>query len=292
MASGCLRQQRTRTKITLGGVLPTFLTRSSSSSSSRPPPGLAAIPNVRPRTGEEAAAWIKSSLENYYTRSEFEGAYRSGAAWSLRQLDDRFSFFKPDTVVVDLGCFPGGWSQVAGERTYASSSSSAVIGVDTVRMDPLDYHTFIQGDVGDDETLERILEALGDRRADLVLSDLSPPLTGLKPDDHLNSMQCCLNAAKIMERTLRLGGWFIAKMLVGPSQVHWRTYLDSRFQTVRSIKPPASRTSQGEMFCICKGFNGRQPIAGEVKGRNVGKHEGVDRWDGELQRQRSGHMVV
>ncbi|CAE8637529.1 unnamed protein product, partial [Polarella glacialis] len=252
--------------------------------SSSVPEGLAAIPNVRPRTGEEAQAWIKASIDQYYERPQLESKYRSQSAWSLRQLDDRFSFLKPDTVVVDLGCFAGGWSQVAVERTHASSSSSAVIGVDTVRMDPLDYHTFVQGDVAHEDTVERILEALGDRRADVVLSDLSHKLVGLKADDHLESMQSFLHASKIMERTLRLGGWFLVKLLVGPDQVHCRTYLDSRFQTVRSVKPPASRTVHGEMFFMCRGFTGRSPIAAEVKGRNAYKHEGADRWQPDHRR--------
>eukprot|EP00930_Biecheleria_cincta_P049960 TRINITY_DN35147_c0_g1_i1.p1 TRINITY_DN35147_c0_g1~~TRINITY_DN35147_c0_g1_i1.p1 ORF type:complete len:282 (-),score=34.36 TRINITY_DN35147_c0_g1_i1:51-896(-) len=261
--------------------------RAVSTTPASPIPGLAAIPNVRPQQGKAAAAWIKASLDKYYERPKGERVYRSQAAWSLRQLDDRFSFLRPDTVVLDLGCFSGGWSEVAVERAHVASSSSRVIGVDRTKMDPIHNHIFIQGDVAKDETLERILETLGDRRADVVLSDLAAPMVGLRPEDHLNSMECCLHAGKIMERTLRLGGWFIVKLLIGPEQVHWRTYLDSRFQIVRSIKPPASRHSQGEMFCVCRGFLGRPAISSEMKGRNVHKHEGVDRWDGELQRMRS-----
>ncbi|CAK9027467.1 unnamed protein product, partial [Durusdinium trenchii] len=167
--------------------------------------------------------------------------YRSPAAWVLRQLDDRFSLLRPDSVVLDLGCFPGGWSEVAIERSEASSSSSRVIGVDATRMDGLEYHTFLQGDVAHEETLRQILKTLGDRRADLVLSDLAPALVGLKSEDHLNSMQCCLQAARIMERTLKLGGLFVLKFQSGPEMTHLRAYLDSRFDTVRSIRPGAIR---------------------------------------------------
>lgn len=174
------------------------------------------------------------------------------------------------------------------ERSYASSSSSVVVGVDSIQMDPLNYHKFIKGDIAEDATVDSIVAMLGDRKADVVLSDVAAPLVGLKEEDHLSSMQCCLHAARIMERTLRLGGWFIGKLIWGPEQVHWRTYLDTRFETVRSVKPPGSRPNHREMFCICRGFNGRQAIASEVKGRNAQKHEGVDRWDGELQRNRSG----
>merc|ERR1712232_662785 len=143
------------------------------------------------------------NMKEYYARPYEEKSYRSRAAWSLRQMDDKFSLFKRDSVVVDLGCFPGGWSQVAIERTQASSSRSLVVGVDTVRMDSLSNHTFIQGDVANDDTLDRVREVLGKRRADIVICDLQPKLVGLKFEDHMGSMQCCLHAAKIMESTLR-----------------------------------------------------------------------------------------
>lgn len=255
-----------------------------------PPPaslvdqGLAAIPNVRPSRGEAAAAWIKESMDTYFGQ-QVDRDYRSRSAWVLRQMDDKFSFLKPDTVVVDLGCFSGGWSQVSVERTHPSSSSSIVIGIDKVHMDPLTDHTFVQGDVADEETLERLMTTLGDRRADVVLSDLAPTLVGLKFEDHLASMQCCLYAARIMERTLRLGGWFIVKLQVGPEQGHWRTYLNSRFETVRSMKPPASRRNHREMFCVCRGFQGRRSIAEEVvMGPHLTRHEGKDRWDAEVRK--------
>jgi len=245
------------------------------------PEGLAMIPSVRPTSGREASAWIKGALADYYSPRPQELKYRSPSAASLRQMDDRFSFLRPDTVVVDLGCFSGGWSQVAVERTYASSSTSRVIGVDLVQMDPIENHTFIQGDVADKQTLQKVLAELGDRRADVVLSDLSPPRVGLKMEDHLGSMQCCLYAAKIMERTLCLGGWFIAKLLMGAEQSNWRTYLDSRFETVRSIRPAGSRRNHGEFYMVCRGFNGRMRIAEEVPrpSEDLLKNEGVDQWD-------------
>lgn len=247
------------------------------------------ITNVRPTNGQDAAVWIKEAIAEYYARPKDNLAYRSPAARTLRQLDDRFSFLKPDTVVVDLGCFPGGWSQVAVERAHAASSSSLVIGVDTVRMDPLSDHTFIQGDAGSDETLERLLAALGGRRADVLLSDMAAPSTGLAYEDHLASMQCCLHAAKIMESTLRRGGWFFGKLSWGAEKQNWRTYLESRFQTVRSIKPPASRPIHREMLMACRGYLGRHSIAEEVQRAHLDlvKHEGMPYWGTERQQHGS-----
>merc|ERR1740129_2537097 len=98
-------------------------------------------------------------------------------------------------------------------------------------------------------------------------------------EDHLGTMQCCLHAAKIMERTLGLGGWFIVKHFWGPEQANWRAYLDSRFDSVRSMRPPASRRAHGDAFMVCRGFNGRQRISEEVPrpAQDILKHEGVDR---------------
>jgi len=240
--------------------------------------------NIRPQTGQEAAAWIQSNLAAYFTRPT-KAAYRSSAAWALRQMDDRFSILRPDTVVLDLGCFPGGWSEVAVERAQASCSSSKVIGVDSTYMDPLEYHTFIQGDVAKQGTVQSIIDALGGTKADVVLSDLAPRVTGLKQEDHVNSMQCSLYAAKIMDKTLRLGGSFVVRSMFGAEQGHWRTYLNSRFDTVRTIRPAASRSQFGEMFHICSGFIGRQSIASEVQveGNDLSRYEGVEEWQGELQ---------
>lgn len=195
-------------------------------------------------------------------------------------MDDRFSFLRPDITVIDLGCFSGGWSQVAVERTYASSSTSRVIGVDRIRMDPLKDHTFIQGDVMQEETLRKLVADLGSRKADVFLSDLAPKAVGLRNEDAANSAECCLAAANLMEKCLRLGGWFIVKMLSGEDTENYRRYLDTRFDMVRTIRPHASKSDLGEVFFVCRGFVARTAIAEEVQtsGTFSSKHEGIDRW--------------
>jgi len=249
------------------------------------PEGLAVLRDVRPSDGhgDHSSAWIKDAIARYYLPSEEEKSYRHPAARTLRQLDDRFSFLKNDTVVLDLGSFPGGWSEVAVERTHPSSSSSLVIGVDSVRMDPLKDHTFIHGDLGKKATVEEIVKALNGRRADVVLADVMAPTIGLKMEDHLNSMQGCLFAGRVMERTLAPGGWFICKLLWGVEQQHWRLYLESRFDTVRTIKPPASRPVHREMFMICRGYQGRHSIREEAT-QSLPRHEGIDLWSGNTAR--------
>lgn len=221
-------------------------------------------------------------MEAYYSKrgENLRSEYRSPAAWSLRQLDDRYSFLMPDSVVVDLGCFPGAWSQVAIERTMVSSSSSRVIGVDKVRMDHLNDQAFILGDVAEEETSEKLVREVGDQRADVVLADLTPDLVGLKVEDHFASVELSLHASKLMERVLKLGGWFVLRMYYGQETARLKIYLQSRFDVVRTIRPPASRQGYREMYSVCCGFQGRHPIAEEVPKPSsfTTKREGHDRW--------------
>eukprot|EP00397_Hematodinium_sp_SG-2012_P058618 GEMP01074359.1.p1 GENE.GEMP01074359.1~~GEMP01074359.1.p1 ORF type:complete len:273 (+),score=47.74 GEMP01074359.1:329-1147(+) len=209
-------------------------------------------------------AWIQRHINDRYVIRAQQDLYRSRAAYKLKQMDDQFSFFKKNQTVIDLGCFNGGWSQVAIERSHASSTSSQVIGVDLVQTDPMDHFTFIKGDAAEQATIARVLSILGEKKADVIISDMAPKMIGIKQDDHLSSIELCLMAGTFMERTLKIGGWFVIKIFYGPQLAKFRLYLDTRFQKVRSVKPPASRKSSREMYLVCRHFIGRSDIAEEV----------------------------
>lgn len=221
-------------------------------------------PICGPRHFSKSNAWIQRHIKDRYVIRAQQDLYRSRAAYKLKQMDDKFSFFKKNQTVVDLGCFSGGWSQVALERTHASSSSSTVIGVDLVQTDPLENFTFIKGDVEEPATIAKVLTVLGEKKADVVISDLAPKMIGIKGDDHLSSVELCLSAGTFMERVLKIGGWFVVKIFYGANLAKFRLYLDSRFQKVRSVKPPASRKESREMYIVCRHFIGRADIAEEV----------------------------
>ncbi|KAL8447866.1 hypothetical protein Emed_004161 [Eimeria media] len=202
--------------------------------------------------------------------------YRSRSAFKLEQLDDEFLFLRKDRVVLDLGCYPGGWSQVAARRCLVgeelsdgtnetSASTSRVIGVDIAQMDPLPLVQFIQGRVGDASTLRAVLQELRDQKADVVLSDMAPSCTGIRHEDHFNSMELCLYAADLMEQTLCVGGTFVVKVFMGSELANYKTYLKSRFELVRSAKPRACRQESREMYFVCIGFKGRDKISEEVQ---------------------------
>ncbi|GFE54537.1 ribosomal protein RNA methyltransferase () family protein [Babesia ovis] len=228
---------------------------------------------VRNPATTHSAEWIRRQITDRYTRQAQVDNYRSRAAYKLQQLDDRFLLFRKNQVVVELGCYPGGWSQVCLERTLAGASSSTVVGIDRLQMDPLSNFTFIKGDINDESVHAHLLSSLGGSKADVVLSDLAPACTGIKQDDHLNSTELCMQAASVMERVIAVGGSFVVKIFMGGQLGNYRTYLQSQFKTVHSAKPQASRSDSREMYFVCKGFLGPRNISGDVQIRGSFYHK-------------------
>lgn len=222
---------------------------------------------VRNTATTHSAAWIRRQITDRYTLQAQLDNYRSRAAYKLLELDDRYLIFRKNQVVVELGCYPGGWSQVCLKRTLAGASSSRIIGVDRLQMDPIPNFTFIKGNVNDESTHAHLLSALSGMKADVVLSDLAPACTGIKQDDHLNSTELCMQAASLMEKVIAVGGAFVVKIFMGGQLCNYKTYLQSLFQSVHAAKPKACRSESKEMYFVCKGFIGARNISGDVQTR-------------------------
>mmetsp|Transcript_168867 Transcript_168867/g.324704 ORF Transcript_168867/g.324704 Transcript_168867/m.324704 type:complete len:241 (+) Transcript_168867:37-759(+) len=206
-----------------------------------------------------SADWIKRHVSDRYVQKAQQDLYRSRAAYKLKQMDNDFSFLSKRSIVVDLGCFAGGWSQVALERIGAGHGRclGMVIGVDKVRMEPLDHHhRFVLGDVQEASTIQRVQEELQGRRASVVLSDMAPKMTGSKIDDHMASVELCRAAHRFAEAVLCEGGWYLTKIFAGALADQHRAELGSRFQKVRIVKPPASRSESPELYFLCKHYLG------------------------------------
>ncbi|CDI87419.1 ribosomal RNA large subunit methyltransferase J, putative [Eimeria praecox] len=237
------------------------------------------IPAIRNHRSQHSSEWIRRHITDPYIQRAQECEYRSRSAFKLKQLDDEYLFLRKDCVVLDLGCYPGGWCQIAAKRCLVAGheitdepnggastpSTSRVIGVDVAQMDPLPNVQFIQGRVGDAKTLHAVLQALGDQKADVVLSDMAPACTGVRHDDHYNSVELCLYAADLMEQVLCLGGTFVVKIFMGSETGNYKTYLKSRFSRVASAKPRACRPESREMYFVCMGFKGRDKMSQEVQ---------------------------
>ena len=178
--------------------------------------------------------------------------FRSRAAFKLIQIDDRFSFLRPTSRVLDLGCFSGGWSQVA----LARCPSGSVVGVDKVRMESLPNHIFIQGDITEQSTIDSVIEALDGKLVDVVISDMAPSISGHKLDDHDTAIELSLTACEFVDKVLAPGGWLVIKSFYGPKSSDFVLFLKSKFKLVRTVKPKASRSESSEVYYVCARFKG------------------------------------
>ncbi len=192
---------------------------------------------------------------DHYAHRARQAGYRSRAAYKLRQLDDGVHLFEGGEVVVDLGAAPGGWLQVAAERV---GNSGHVIGVDRASIEPLDdaeaQVTTMQGDITDETTIEALRDVVGERGADVVLSDMAPDMSGQYDLDHARSIHLAETAHEVAAGLLRSGGDFVVKVFEGRDFAAFRRRIEQDFEFVRTTSPDASRESSSEVYVIGKGY--------------------------------------
>ena len=205
--------------------------------------------------------WLERQLNDpYVARARAEG-FRGRAAFKLIELDDRFGFLRPGARVVDLGCAPGGWLQVAVERVNAQGSRKGkkqgfVLGVDLQEVTPLAGAEIHQLDFLEEGADEQVRDWLGGR-ADVVMSDMAASASGHRQTDHLRIMALCEAAAEFAFEVLEEGGTFLAKVLAGGAEGDLQTRLKQRFTKVHNVKPPASRADSAEKYVVALGYRRR-----------------------------------
>lgn len=197
--------------------------------------------------------WLKEHFDDVWVRKSQEEGYRSRASYKLVELDKKDKLFRPGQLVVDLGAAPGGWSQVAVERV---GDKGVVIASDILPMDPIAGVDFVQGDFTEDEVFERLLELLGDRKADVVISDMAPNMSGMAAVDIPRAMGLVELALDMARQVLRPGGVFVAKVFQGEGFDALLADMRGSFQTVVSRKPDSSRARSREIYLVGKGFKG------------------------------------
>jgi 23S rRNA (uridine2552-2'-O)-methyltransferase len=211
----------------------------------------ARLKTAKGRTAQ-SQRWLERQLNDPYVQAAKAAGWRSRAAFKLIELDEKFRLLKPGGRVVDLGCAPGGWIQVALRRV---GDRGRVVGLDLLPVDPVPGATILQGDFQDPEVEKQVEAALGGQ-ADLVLSDMAPNTTGHAATDHLRIMMLAELALDFALRVLAPGGAFAAKVFQGGSEKAFLDLLKSRFATVRHAKPPASRKDSAELYVVATGFKG------------------------------------
>jgi 23S rRNA (uridine2552-2'-O)-methyltransferase len=216
---------------------------------------MARAPAVRLRRSRRrkpsSSEWLTRQLNDPYVAEAKRLGYRSRAAFKLIQLDDRFRLLQPGRRVVDLGCAPGGWTQVA----VARAGGGYVVGIDLAATAPLAGALLVQGDAADPAMLTAMRAALGGS-ADLVLSDMAPPATGHAATDHWRAAALAEAAFAVAQDLLAPGGAFVAKVFRGGAEGALLAALKGAFAAVRHAKPPASRAESAETYVVAKGFRG------------------------------------
>jgi len=203
------------------------------------------------RRKPSSTEWLARQLNDSYVIEARRLGYRSRAAFKLIQLDDRFHLLTARSRIVDLGCAPGGWTQVAVQR----SGAGIVVGVDLTPTDSLAGARLIQGDFRDPDTVAAIRAALGGP-ADLVLSDMAAPASGHAATDHLRVVAIAEDAFALAATLLRPGGAFVAKVFQGGAEGDLLAALKKSFAETRHAKPAASRAESAETYVVAKGFRG------------------------------------
>jgi len=199
--------------------------------------------------------WLERQLNDPYVGEAKRRGLRSRAAFKLAQLDERFRLLRPGMRIVDLGCAPGGWLQVAVERVRPAAGKGAVIGIDLLPTDPIPGAVILTMDFLDPAAPDRLKEALGSA-ADLVLSDMAAPTTGHSATDHLRIVALAEAAYAFACEVLSPGGGFVAKVFQGGAERALLAALKRDFASVRHAKPPASRAESAEMYVVATGFRG------------------------------------
>lgn len=186
--------------------------------------------------------------DRFYFKAKKEG-YPARSAYKIMELDQRFQIFKPGRKIVDLGCAPGGWLKVAGERL---KNKGTAVGIDLLPLQftPQKETHFIQGDFLAEENQKKIKEILKSG-ADWVLSDMSPNISGIKFRDEFNSYDLVQKAMHFALEILKPEGGFLFKVFPGPELEEFRKELKQHFKKIKTVVPEATRKSSTEIYIVC-----------------------------------------
>jgi 23S rRNA (uridine2552-2'-O)-methyltransferase len=186
--------------------------------------------------------WLRRHVSDPYVRKARQEGYRSRAAYKLLEIDQKHSLFKPGMTVLDLGAAPGGWSQVAAQKVLPGG---AVIAIDVLEMAPISGVTIRKGD---------FRQVSIEKRADVVLSDVSPNLSGIPNVDQARLLELALSAIELCAKVLKRDGVFVVKAFHGEAFDELRERLEAVFNKVKVVKPSASRGESAETYVVARGL--------------------------------------
>ncbi len=217
---------------------------------------------VKSAKGRRASStrWLQRQLNDPYVQRAKREGYRGRAAFKLIEINEKYNFLLPGRNIIDLGCAPGGWLQVAVDRVNSTgkiknAKIGRIIGFDLKEIEPILGAEAYMLDFLDEDSPKKIIEIAG-RSVDVVMSDMAASSTGHKQTDHLRVIAMCEAAAYLAFDVLEIGGTFVAKVLAGGAEGDLQVLLKQAFEKVSHFKPNSSRADSSEKFVIATGFRG------------------------------------
>lgn len=195
--------------------------------------------------------WYTEKKKEYFYNEAKRVGYRARSAFKLIQIQKKFNILRKDNIVIDLGAAPGGWSQVAKEIV---GINGLVIGIDISLVKPISGITFLKGDITSEASVNELLDIIGGKKVDVVLSDMSPDISGNYSVDQARSVFLCEQALSTAELVIKLGGNFVCKVFEGEDLKDFLQKVQKKFRTLKQFSPEASRKSSSEIYIIAKFF--------------------------------------
>jgi 23S rRNA (uridine2552-2'-O)-methyltransferase len=209
-------------------------------------------------------AWLNDHVNDPYVKLAHREGYRARAAYKLKEIDESLGLIKPGQLVIDLGCAPGAWSQYLRRRFAPKTAGSGgaasgelqgrIIALDLLDFEPVEGVRYIQGDFRDDAVLQQLVDAMAGQRADLVLSDMAPNLSGIESADAARMAHLVELAVEFAQAQLHRDGALVCKVFHGSGYSQLAKLFKDTFRVLKPIKPKASRDKSSETFLVGMGL--------------------------------------
>ncbi len=203
--------------------------------------------------------WLHEHINDPYVKAAQKEGYRARAAYKLKEIDETLKLIRPGDTVVDLGCAPGAWSQYVRRRLSPSGAAvgqlhGRIISLDLLPMEPIEGVHYIQGDFREDEVLAQLTEAMQGGKADVVVSDMAPNLSGNASTDAARVAHLIELAVDFASHHMKPEGALVVKLFHGSGYNELVELFKQTFKLVKPIKPKASRDKSAEIFLVGMGL--------------------------------------
>ena len=195
--------------------------------------------------------WLKEHFDDKFVQQAQKQGLRSRAGFKIEEIQQKDGLIKPSMTIVDLGAAPGGWSQYA---TKVVGSDGLVIACDILPMDPLAGVLFLQGDFCEENVLNELLNKIGGKNVDVVMSDMAPNMSGNDAIDQAKSMYLGELALDMCHQVLKKNGSFVIKVFMGEGFEAFMKELQKSFKTLKTRKPESSRARSREVYLVATGY--------------------------------------